>query len=120
MKTLIAREAAVRSDFDAGIGITEFLGAADGLPVSLVTARLDGRHPIRHNPRSLKVYYMLGGDMTAEVSGCRHHVRSGDVLVVRPGEVHALEGEGSMLVVCAPPFDAADEVVLESPAEPPR
>lgn len=120
MRTLVTRDAAVRADFDAGIGITEFLGAADGLPISLARARLVGRHPIRRNERSTKAYYVLNGDMTAEVSGCRHHVRVGDVLVVRPGEVHELEGEGSLLIVCAPPFDADDEVVLELPVEPPR
>lgn len=113
-KVLVTRDDSTRSDTADGVGITEYLDGADGLPMSLVTARLDGHHPPRRNDRSTKTFYLLSGSMTAAVSGQVHLLRRGDVLVVRPGEVHELEGEANMVIVCAPPFAAEDETIAGS------
>jgi mannose-6-phosphate isomerase-like protein (cupin superfamily) len=111
---VVRRGNAHRFDVDDAVSVQEYLPAAADVGFSLARVRLDGRHPLRRNGRSTKVYFVLSGELVAEVAGWRHNLDAGDLMVVRAGEFHDLEGVAQMIVVSSPAFRAGDEVVMET------
>jgi mannose-6-phosphate isomerase-like protein (cupin superfamily) len=105
--------------------------SADGAVVRELAAPVNSaltRHSlaeIRHPPGTAsvehyhteaeEVYYIIGGCGTVRIDGQSTHVRSGDIVVVAPGQRHKIWPSGDadlvMLVTCVPAY-SMDEVVF--------
>lgn len=61
-----------------------------GALVQIVTMAPRERIPPHVHQTSVEVYYVLRGECELEVNGERHPLRAGDLLLMEPGDVHAL------------------------------
>lgn len=87
----------------------------DGTSFSFDVAKavLSGTHPPVVNRVSDRVYYFLEGGATVTIDGKKYTAGSGDLAVIKAGTVHAVEGTAKYLVITAPPFDPANERVVD-------
>jgi mannose-6-phosphate isomerase-like protein (cupin superfamily) len=83
-----------------------------GFAFDVAKASLDGVHPPVVNRISDRAYFFLEGSAMVRVGDQEFDAGRGDLVVVRAGEVHALEGSAEYLIVTAPPFDPENEAVV--------
>ncbi|MEO2241192.1 MAG: cupin domain-containing protein [Euryarchaeota archaeon] len=76
--------------------------------LSLAEVEVDGDGEEHYHERITEVYYVLEGTGRVHLNGRPVDVRPGDVVVVRPGVRHKVEGRMRLLVACSPPFDPED------------
>src|SRR6266699_2999492 len=98
-RVMIEQSQARRFEVDHAMRIVEYFSRADDPQVSLVIGELDGRHGRRRNSRSVKLYYVISGAMDAEVDGNTYSMGPRDALLVRPGELHAIHGRNSNVMM---------------------
>ncbi len=87
--------------------ITRHDGAAMGLHVVHITAA--ERH---YHVRTTEVYHILAGEGTLAVGRGRFALSPGVTIYVPAGLEHAGEGDFTAIVICAPPFDPEDQMVV--------
>lgn len=94
-------------------GETRRIGFGDGAPASVhrVAVRCEAR--LHVHERLAETYVVLRGEGEIELSGERFAVRAGSVIHIPPGVPHALRGDFDILNFVVPPFDPADERLLE-------
>lgn len=109
---LYKREDNKRNQVDNNTLILDY--GLKGLPHDLVVMDLDGKHGSFINKKSTKTYYVLSGVARFSVETEEKTVEAGDVISVLPGQKHAMSGKMKALVISAPPFDPADEELIQS------
>lgn len=87
--------------------------AADGGAVSIHRVTISQEAKKHYHRRLTEYYYILSGEGEIELDDERRPVKPGDVIVIRPGVAHVLRGEMEILNIVSPPFDPADEYVVE-------
>lgn len=65
-----------------------------GALVQIVTIPPGSHVPAHYHQTSIEVYHVLRGECDIEVNGERHTLRPGDIMLMEPGDVHALTGTG--------------------------
>lgn len=87
----------------------------DGTNFSFDVAKavLSGSHPPVVNRISDRVYYFLEGEATVTIGDKEHNASSGDLAVIKAGTQHAVDGTAKYLVITAPPFDPANERIVD-------
>lgn len=81
----------------------------DGFAFDFVGAMLDGVHPLVVNELSDRAYFVLEGEGTITVSGTVYAVSANDLVVIKAGEPHGLDGRLKYLIVTSPPFAPENE-----------
>lgn len=65
-----------------------------GTLVQIVTIPPGSHVPAHHHQTSVEVYAVRRGACDIEVNGERYTLRPGDIMLVEPGDVHALTNNG--------------------------
>lgn len=78
-----------------------------------------GLHVVRINKaerhyhaRTTEIYYVIDGGGTLQVGDEQFELTPGCVVYVPAGLEHGGEGDFTALVICAPPFDPGDQIVV--------
>jgi hypothetical protein len=82
--------------------------------VSVTRVAIDGRHRTLASKRSVRLYFVLSGELTFFL-GDRGPtaVASGDLLSIPRGCSYSLEGRAEYLVINTPAFEAGDDEYFE-------
>lgn len=89
---------------------------------SLAEARLPagGRTTPHYHPRTEEIYYILEGTGQMTIGEETRAVGPGDAIAIPPGAIHTIANHGpstlKFLCCCAPGYEHADTVLLESPS----
>ena len=77
--------------------------------VHLTQIQQDAR--VHYHQRQTEVYVILecGADAAIELDGVRHAVKPRTSILIPPGVRHRACGEMTVLILCTPKFDSADE-----------
>lgn len=90
---------------------------ADDFPATIHRTEIDRDARRHYHKRLTEVYYFLevapGGRM--ELDDQQIEVRAGMSILIRPGTRHRAIGRMTVLIVCSPKFDPADEWFDEKP-----
>ncbi len=78
-----------------------------------IIANLNGTHPKVINRISQRVYYILSGNGSVQVSNEMYDVKSGDLVYIPANTVHSINGELKYIVITSPPFNPANEKIIE-------
>lgn len=90
------------------------LTAADAAGLSLTEVRLRGAHRPLRSLSSPRVYYIVSGSARFRIGDTEGiEALPGDVVVIPQGEVYALEGDLTYLVLNAPPYREGDDLYVE-------
>ena len=87
--------------------------AADNDRLSLHHVRIEGEARKHYHEVASEYYYILSGAGEIELGEETLAVEPGDAVYIPPGVRHALRGSFEIINVVAPPFDPADEFVVE-------
>ncbi len=87
--------------------------AADNDRVSLHRVAIDGQAARHYHKVASEYYYILSGAGEIALDDERLPVGPGDAVYIPPGVRHALSGQFEIINVVSPPFDPADEFVVE-------
>lgn len=99
---------------DDNLTMCALLRGEDGAGLSLTEVRLSGAHRPLRSLRSPRVYYVVEGSAVFRVGDTAPCVAGpGDVVVIPQGEVYALEGKLTYLVLNAPPYADGDDLYEE-------
>ncbi|MGI5816591.1 MAG: cupin domain-containing protein [Armatimonadota bacterium] len=82
-------------------------GVAMGLHVVHITAG-----DCHYHNRTTEIYHILEGRGALTVAGERHRLHPGLTIYVPAGLEHGGEGDFRCIVICAPPFDPEDQIVV--------
>jgi len=94
---------------------TRIISGADNDLVSIHRVRIDGEAKMHYHKVLAEHYVVLSGSGEIELDDERIAVGPGDVVYIPPGTAHALRGRFEIINVVTPPFDPADEYVVERP-----
>jgi mannose-6-phosphate isomerase-like protein (cupin superfamily) len=111
IKMLIPNNSISPHRVDDALLITQLFDGTD-FAFNVAKADLNGVHPAVVNRVSDRAYYFLQGNATVTVDDQQHLAHSGDLIVIHVGQVHALQGTATYLIITAPPFDPANEQVV--------
>lgn len=89
------------------------LTAEDNATLSIHRVRIEGRAAKHVHERLTEHYVVLSGSGVIELDDEEHAVGPGDVILIPPGVAHALRGDFEIINVVTPPFDPADERIVE-------
>ncbi len=67
---------------------------SDGALVQIVTIPPGSHVPAHHHETSIEVYHILRGRCQIDVNGETHTLAPGDIMLMEPGDVHALTNSG--------------------------
>ena len=100
-------------DCPCGVARRAF-GAAADFPgtVHWTQVSLDAEPHFHDRQTEVYVVVACGDDAAIELDGQRQPVAVGDAVLIRPGCVHRAIGAMTVVIVCVPKFDPADEVVV--------
>ena len=107
----ISESDATARQVDAALKIIPLFDGRD-FAFDIAKAVLSGTHPPVVNRVSDRIYYFLSGSAKVRVGAETYDAVAGDVVVIHAGQVHALNGTASYLVVTSPPFDPANESLV--------
>ena len=93
------------------------ISAEDGTPAGLHVVHILESEPHYHE-RTAEIYYILAGWGRMRIGEEVFEVEPGTALYIPPGKVHAGRGGFVAAVVCVPPLDPDDQVVVDE-VEPP-
>lgn len=84
-------------------------------PASVHLTRIDAVAALHYHREHTETYYVLECEAGAaiELDGVVRPVRVGDAIQIRPGVRHRAMGPMTILNFVVPPFDPADEIVVE-------
>lgn len=82
-------------------------GVAMGLHVVHITA---GDH--HYHNRTTEIYHILEGEGSLAVGQEKYELHPGVTVYVPAGQEHGGEGDFRCIVICAPPFDPEDQIVV--------
>jgi mannose-6-phosphate isomerase-like protein (cupin superfamily) len=87
-----------------------------GAPASLHLTRIDAVAELHYHREHTETYYVLECDSGAaiELDGVLRPVRAGDAILILPNVRHRAIGPMTILNFVVPPFDPADETIVES------
>jgi mannose-6-phosphate isomerase-like protein (cupin superfamily) len=66
-----------------------------------------------YHKRLTEFYYVLSGALKVELDGKMHEAKQGELVMITPGTKHKAWGKAHLLVVCCPPWEEKDEIVVE-------
>jgi len=90
---------------------TRIITHEDATPVGLHVVHI--REAERHyHPHTTEIYHVLDGEGVLGVGEESFPLQPGATVYVPAGLPHGGEGDFTSIVVCAPPFDPADQVVV--------
>lgn len=98
--------------FDGDLEI-EKLFDREEFSFDVAVGTLEGDHPPVVNSESDRAYYVLSGKGRIRVGGSWYEVSESDLFEVPAGKPHALNGDMRYLVITSPPFDPANEEMLD-------
>jgi len=81
--------------------------------VSVHRVRINGEAKTHYHKTLSEYYVILDGEGEIELDGQLHAVAPGDVVYIPPLTRHALRGSFEIINVASPPFDPADEHLVE-------
>ena len=87
--------------------------ADDNDRVSIHRVTIAGEAAKHYHEIAAEHYYILSGAGEIELDDETIAVQPGDLVYIPPGVRHALRGDFEIINVVAPPFDPADEYVVE-------
>lgn len=90
-------------------GITIIDSGAATQAMSLVRARLHGRHVGPPNRRSSTAYFVISGSARITLDGEEFDLTAGDTVIAEPNVRRELTGDAELIIVNTPPFDPQDE-----------
>ena len=79
----------------------------------MVGATLNGDHPTLVNDVSDRAYYILDGSGIVCAGNECFPVEAGDAVQIAKGTAHSIKGTLRYLIITSPPFDPANERVIE-------
>ena len=85
----------------------------DGAPASLHRVEIRGDARKHYHRRHTEMYYCLEGEGELELGEERIAFTPGTAVVIPPGTPHAARGKFKIINIVIPPFDPADEIVVE-------
>lgn len=97
---------------DSNLDVTELFNGED-FAFDFVIADLDGDHPKVVNYESDRAYFILEGSGTVEVNSKSFNVKQHDLITIKSGEEHTIEGDLRYVIVTSPPFDPENEEITE-------
>ena len=100
-----------RRQVDSALSIIELFAGVD-FKFDFVIAELTGHHPTVRNHVSDRVYYFLEGQATVHVGDTQFTVSSGDLVPIKAGTPHGLNGHARYIIVTAPPFSPSNEEIV--------
>ena len=92
--------------------------AEDGTEAGLHVVHIVESEPHYHE-HTAEIYYVLAGWGRLRVGDEVFEVEPGTAIYIPPGQVHAGKGGFVTVVVCVPPFDPEDEIVVQEVEETP-
>jgi|GEM_PF-1670957 Mannose-6-phosphate isomerase len=98
--------------FDGDLNV-EKLFDREAFSFDVAVGTLDGYHPPVVNNESDRAYYVLSGEGSIRVNDSWFDVSKSDLVEVPAGKAHALKGEMRYLIITSPPFDPANEEMLD-------
>jgi len=118
-KAIIRRLADVEAHADTCGESRRLITAADGTEAGLHVVHIIESEPHYHK-RTAEIYYVLAGWGRLRVGEEVFDVEPGTAVYIPPGVVHAGKGGFVTVVVCVPPFDPDDQIVVEEAEEVPQ
>jgi len=79
---------------------------------NLVVADLNGPHATVINHVSERIYFILSGEAIVRVDEASYDVQANDLIYIRKGQRHSINGAARYLVLTAPPFDPKNETIV--------
>jgi len=83
--------------------------------LEIVSGKPTSRH---YHKKSESIFYIQSGDLEMEVEGKTVSLKSGDTIVIEPGEVHLLRNVGKEIAIViesmAPPYSGKDIFYVDS------
>ena len=86
---------------------------ADNDLLSVHRVAIDGKAQVHYHKELTEYYVILEGSGEIILDGERLPVGPDDVIMIPPGTHHALDGEFEIINIVCPPFDPADEHLVE-------
>lgn len=95
-------------------GSTTIEGLFDGkdFAFDVVIGNLNGQHPTLINHVSDRAYFILRGELTISVGEDKYSVVIDDLVTIPKNTPHSLCGNGTYLIITAPPYDPKNEEKL--------
>ncbi|MDA0633314.1 hypothetical protein OUY22_07765 [Nonomuraea sp. MCN248] len=94
--------------------IYQYFSESDSPHASLVTADLNGLHSRRMNRRSVKLYFVLSGNIRIKSDGTEHEIGPLGAAMIDPGTWVELVGEAARIAILySPAFNLDDEIIDE-------
>ncbi len=84
---------------------------ADGVAMGLHVVRITEAE-CHYHTRTTEIYHILEGEGTLRVGDEEYALRPGLTIYVPAGQQHGGEGDFLSIVICAPPFDPDDQIVV--------
>ena len=91
----------------------EYLSKATSTQFSVLRVTLSGIHSKVKNIVSERIYYVLDGQGEIAVGEENYQVKAGDLVFVKPNEIHGLTGNMEYLVITSPPYTPENEITIE-------
>lgn len=83
----------------------------DGVAMGLHVVRITEAE-CHYHTRTTEIYHILEGEGTLRVGNEEHALRPGLTIYVPAGQQHGGDGDFLSIVICAPPFDPDDQIVV--------
>lgn len=90
---------------------TRVLTRDDGIAMGLHVVRITAAE-CHYHVRTTEIYHILEGEGTLRVGSERYDLAPGLTVYVPAGQEHGGEGDFLSIVICAPPFDPDDQIVV--------
>lgn len=90
---------------------TRILTRDDGVAMGLHVVRITEAERHYHT-RTTEIYHILEGEGTLRVGSETYALRPGLTIYVPAGQQHGGDGDFLAIVICAPPFDPDDQIVV--------
>jgi quercetin dioxygenase-like cupin family protein len=106
---LVKKKAAEHVKVNEGFSFDAYLSKEVSGNFSVIRVTLSGIHEKVRNTVSERVYYVLSGTGIISVEDNEYQVSEGDLVFIKPNEVHGLTGNLEYLVFTSPPYDPDNE-----------
>ncbi len=90
---------------------TRVFTRADGVAMGLHVVHITEAE-CHYHTRTTEIYHILEGEGTLRVGHEEYALRPGLTIYVPAGQQHGGEGDFLSIVICAPPFDPEDQIVV--------
>lgn len=85
----------------------------DGAPVSLHVVSIEADSHIHYHKVMTEIYYVVKGSGSMYLDGVIHPISEGSTVLIPPGVKHRAIGDLEIINVVSPPFDPADEYIVD-------